>query len=294
MHKFLRAVGFSECTRKKEEDALLKRMEEDFTTCKSSESYDGEESTELNMVMAPGLGVKIRGRYNEEGDFVREYYYPYLLAETVATTAPCQVQRHTDKEAYSGMCEEYRLGISLIFYLQNGMEYEEYLRNMFEPFKINGVKLAALSNAGRILIPLKKTQEQIEMSKVSTEKRSSLMEAARQGDASAVESLTLEDINLYTNVSKRMAKEDVYSILDSYFMPFGMESDQYSLLGTIVDLNEVYNRWTNEKIYIFKLECNDMYFDVAINAKDLLGEPAVGRRFKGDIWLQGALEFEKI
>ena len=107
-----------------------------------------------------------------------------------------------------------------------------------------------------------------------------------------MESLTLEDINLYTNVSRRMANEDVYSILDSCFMPFGVECDQYSILGTILELRRETNRWTGEEIYVLKLECNDLYFDVAINEKDLLGEPAVGRRFKGDVWLQGTLEFE--
>jgi hypothetical protein len=28
-----------------------------------------------------------------------------------------------------------------------------------------------------------------------------------------------------------------------------------------------------------------------MNKKDLLGEPAVGRRFKGNIWLQGMIDF---
>ena len=39
------------------------------------------------------------------------------------------------------------------------------------------------------------------------------------------------------------------------------------------------------------LECNDMGFDICINAKDLLGEPEIGRRFKGSIWLQGHMNF---
>lgn len=39
------------------------------------------------------------------------------------------------------------------------------------------------------------------------------------------------------------------------------------------------------------LECNDMDLDICINEKDLLGEPDVGRRFKGVIWLQGNINF---
>ena len=36
---------------------------------------------------------------------------------------------------------------------------------------------------------------------------------------------------------------------------------------------------------------NDLNFQVCINKKDLMGEPAVGRRFKGSIWLQGYINY---
>ena len=39
------------------------------------------------------------------------------------------------------------------------------------------------------------------------------------------------------------------------------------------------------------LECNNMIVSMAINALSLLGEPKVGRRFKGQIWLQGTVKF---
>ncbi|MBR5473827.1 MAG: DUF3881 family protein [Lachnospiraceae bacterium] len=294
MHKYLRTVGFSTCTRKQDESALLKRVEEEFTICTSTESYDGEEVTELDVTLAPGIGLRARGRYDAKDQFEREYYYPYCIADEIGTTAQCQIQRHTDKETYSGMCEDYRLGISLIFFIQNGLEYEERKKNVFLSSKVVGVKLSALASVGRILIPLKKTQEQIEKAKVTMKNRTALLEAARQGDESAVESLTLEDMNLFANLAKRLKSEDVYSILDSYFMPYGMESDQYSLMGTIDAVEEVHNPWTNEKVFIFKVDCNDISLNVAINAKDLEGEPAVGRRFKGDIWLQGTLAFEEV
>ena len=51
------------------------------------------------------------------------------------------------------------------------------------------------------------------------------------------------------------------------------------------------NDYTGEDIYVMTLECNDIVFDLCINAKDVVGEPAEGRRFKGRIWLQGQVEF---
>ena len=45
----------------------------------------------------------------------------------------------------------------------------------------------------------------------------------------AIENLTLEDIDTYSMLSRRIANEDILSIVDSYFMPYGIESDQYSI-----------------------------------------------------------------
>ena len=43
-----------------------------------------------------------------------------------------------------------------------------------------------------------------------------------------------------------------------------------------------------------KIESHDLEFIVCINSKDLLGEPQPGRRFKGQIWMQGTLKLEDI
>jgi hypothetical protein len=72
-------------------------------------------------------------------------------------------------------------------------------------------------------------------------------------------------------------------------MPYGIESDHYSVLAEILEVEEVINSITNEKMYFMKVECNDIIFYITINQADLLGEPAVGRRFKGIIWMQGTV-----
>ncbi len=41
------------------------------------------------------------------------------------------------------------------------------------------------------------------------------------------------------------------------------------------------NILTGEELCQMTIECNDIQFDVCINKADLLGEPEVGRRFKG-------------
>ena len=86
-------------------------------------------------------------------------------------------------------------------------------------------------------------------------------------------------------------KEDILSIVDTYFMPYGIESDQYSIMGEILNYDTIENSVTSEKCYILTVDSNNLVFDVCINESDLLGEPAVGRRFKGNIWMQGQINY---
>ena len=74
-------------------------------------------------------------------------------------------------------------------------------------------------------------------------------------------------------------------------MPYGAECDQYSVLGEITDFSKVKNELTGEYVYLMNINCNELYFDLCINEKDIYGEPEVGRRFKGYIWLQGFINF---
>ena len=92
-------------------------------------------------------------------------------------------------------------------------------------------------------------------------------------------------------ISQRIVTDDIFSIVDSYFMPYGIECDQYSIMGEILDFMTFKNIITGEEICQLTLDCNVMQFDVCINKNDLLGEPKIGRRFKGIIWLQGQLHY---
>ena len=74
-------------------------------------------------------------------------------------------------------------------------------------------------------------------------------------------------------------------------MPYGVECDQYNILGEIVKVRRILNNISKEEVYILTLLVNDLTFDVAINIMDLLGEPVPGRRFKGIVWLQGSINY---
>ena len=117
------------------------------------------------------------------------------------------------------------------------------------------------------------------------------MNAARSGDQTAIETLTLDDMDIYSKVSKRLVSEDIFSIVDTYFMPYGVECDLYSIMGEILAVRERENTLTKEKLYQMKLDVNELQFDICVPAKEVMGEPEIGRRFKGTIWLQGYINF---
>ena len=138
---------------------------------------------------------------------------------------------------------------------------------------------------------MEKNVGQVKRDREITSNRNRLISAARNGDEDAMESLTMEDIDTYSMISRRIVQEDIFTIVDSYFMPYGIECDQYNVMGEITEFVQTTNSRTGERLYQLSLLCNDITFDVCINEKDLMGVPEVGRRFKGVIWLQGKINF---
>lgn len=291
MHKYLRAIGFSEIKTKKE----LRKLLNDVVT--GSDLYNNihteNESTivEYSKQFAGPCGITLRGEIEEENNLVLDFYYPVLRGSVVSTNEDLSVERHADKESFAAVCEDVRVGVSLIFYMTNGVEYMKRIAKKAYSSRNNLIKLSGLSIDGTILFPIKKDAKELMKVKQEKNERKQKMAAAKEGSEEAIESLTLEDLDTYSVISKRILKEDIFSLVDTYFMPYGIECDQYSVLAEIEEVNHYENYVTDEMIYVMTLNCNELKFDVCINSKDLLGEPEVGRRFKGNIWLQGNVEF---
>lgn len=286
MHKFLRAIGFSNL-KKKELEKIVSEIVEKPTMMTVAEDSEGNEFAELSREFGSLFGIAVRGTYQEDDTFEVDYYYPYYHGTKVTTRESIEVDKHAEKESYAGICDEVKIGVTLIFYLQNITDYLSAKKNRLPMNMQEGAVLSALSTEGKILLPINKTQRQTRNIQKNSTDRNHLIAAAREGDEDAIENLTLEDMDTYSMLSKRIMNEDVLSIVDTYFMPYGIESDQYSILAEIVDYSIVLNQYTNEKVYLLELLCNDLEFSLCINQKDLLGEPEIGRRFKGNIWMQG-------
>ena len=288
MHKFLRAVGFSNI-RKKDLEIILEEIVEHPEIMRITKDSEGNEFAELSRSFADGTGILVRGSYDENDVFQMKYYVPFSSFEEITTSEQIDIEKHAEKESYAGVCDEVRLGVTLIFYLQNVADFLSEYRTNIHTKNLYGAKLSALSVDGKIILPIQQRVLEKEIANKKQEKRQKLIAEAREGNEEAIEHLSMEELDTYSSISKRIRKEDVFSIVSTSFMPYGIESDQYSILGEIKDVEELENSISNEKLYAMEIDCNGLNFRVVINQNDLLGEPAVGRRFKGSIWMQGTV-----
>lgn len=291
MHNYLRSIGFKNITNKREIDSLIADIINKPDKKLITEDDCGNVFAELSREFGQFIGIAVRGEYIDENNFQLDYYYPYFIGSGVTTEERVEIEKRSDREAYAGVCDEMRIGVTLIFYLQNVVEYlKESRTKNSRRFPVN-TTMSALSTGGVVILPIYKNESQIKSSQKLSSNRSHLMEAAREGDEEAMESLTLKDIDTYSMISRRIMTEDIFSIVDTYFMPYGIESDQYSIMGEILDYYTLENHKTQEKCYVLTINSNQLVFDVCINQEDLLGEPAPGRRFKGTIWMQGQVNY---
>lgn len=292
MHRFLSAVGFKYVKNHKQLNSLFEKIVEEPDHFESISVEDDSDFVQVSREFAPGMGISVYGRLDEEYTFKPEFYVPYVKSNTISTDEECFFHEHADKESYAGSCDDYRINITLIFAVANFMELRGIVsRTGFIP-KNRSVSFAGLSTDGKVLFPIYKTEKEKEEAKVLAQKRVEMMKSIKNMSADMIEQVGREEMELLHEVGIQLRSSDLYSVVDTYFMPYGVECDQYALMGVIEDVQLVKNAFSGEEIYRLRILCNDMPFEIAIHKEDLWGIPEVGRRFKGSIWLTGNVEFE--
>ena len=291
MHQYLKAIGFDNINTRYDLKDLMEDVEAGFTHQTIVSYRPGEDFCELRREYGQCIGVSLCGELDDDDNFYPDYYFPYFEGSGISTYADIAIERKIEKEQYVGMCEDSKIGISLIFTLQNGIEYMRERQAGFTAGVTTSVTLSGLALSGMILLPVLKDESRLKSGQAASDNRKMLLNAARNGDQSAIETLTLDDIDIYSQVSRRLANEDVFSIVDTYFMPYGVECDLYSIMGEILAVRHRTNSATGVELYQMKLNVNEMQFDVCVPAEEVMGEPEIGRRFKGTIWLQGYINF---
>ncbi len=345
MHKYMTAIGFSRLSRRAL-DEMIHDVINHPDQKRIAQNSEGDSFVELSKEIAENMGIAVCGIYDENGEFLFEYYYPYLKGHERTEEDLIEIEKHSDKEAYAGISDDMHLGVTLVFYLQNVTEYLESIKdnkrntifrhvhenngiagkntwNHFwkgedlpnvedgqlknkkseiKQFEINqseknqaengfrnGAILAALSTEGKIILPIKDYAKIRKTAYRFNEKAKEVSDSGSEMEE-AMEKIGNLEMDTYEMISRRVEqREDILSIVSTTFIPDGIETDKYSILGEILEYKVITNTYSKEKIYWMKLNCNGLKFEVCINEKDLLGVPEEGRRFRGRIWMQGIL-----
>mgnify|MGYP003169792167 FL=1 len=285
MHSFLPAIGFTNIKNRQQLEPIYRQILSTPTSNQISTISSDTSLIQINKDFGDGFGISLIGEMSQDGALSIEYYFPYVKSNRINEDQNIYVEKFSDKSSYAGVSSDFSLGMSLIFFITNVADYVKSLWTNKPNKYFSKAYFSGLSTNGTIILDINKEFEQ--RNSFNNGKRNRLIEAAKKGDPDAIESLTLEDMDTYNLIGKRTRQEDVLTIVESSFMPVGIETDHYAVIGNITACNEKINSYTGESVYLLDIECNDLTFTVAINKNHLLGEPAPGRRFKGDIWLQG-------
>lgn len=116
MHQYLKAIGFENIQTRKDLKKLLKEVEENFTHQTIVSYRPGEDFCEFQKEFGQDVGITLCGELDDEEHFEAAYYFPYFEGSGVTTYAEIDVQRKIEKEQYVGLCEDSKIGISLIFH----------------------------------------------------------------------------------------------------------------------------------------------------------------------------------
>ena len=287
MHSYLKSIGFSKIQAQDEIENLIAKSIAESEICSEFRKDDGHLAVEFTKFTSANTGIKVIGEEDTKGNFHFSHYFPFCNSSTVTHEESVYVDKRLENEAYSGACEDSRLGISLIFYIQNCIDYlEKYKSERY--LEEAEICFSGLALDGKIILPNMQTVEKpLALSEAKTKK--TLLEEAKKGNPEAIQNLTMKDIDLYASVMQRIRKEDVLSVVRSSIIPTGSEADLYRVMGTITDMKHEFNTETGEGIWIFELDANGIMINVSINENDLTGRPQIGMRFRGSLWMQGSL-----
>ena len=327
MHKYLRAVGFSNFQKKSQIDDFFKENLKDENLISTYISQDMRLCGQYNIQVCQGAGVSVIGEQEKNQLALMDFYYPYLKGYDYTLIQECTIERHSDKDSYAGIIDDYRMGIALIFYLTNGNVYNSLIKN-FRPMdiKIDRIFLSALSIGGRIILPIDKKElsgnEFADKSKINEEyDEQDIDEYANEDDDSVddfideqpITTRLIGDMDDFSDgiggkalsigigiklprdpigeQEMRLKNEDLYSIVETSIVPYGIECDKYQIVAEIISVNRKENKFTGEILVEMRVDAMGLQFNLMINENDLEGEPLPGRRFRGVIWLLGEVEF---
>ena len=328
MHKYLRAIGFSQFDRdndKELEKFFNDNIKKDYLVSSYVNKNDRKYG-QYEIEVSPHIGISVVAEIDEYDNFKGiNFYFPYAVGSDYTTIQECTIEKHSDKESFAGVIDDYRLDIALIFYLTNCNNYNNiFLKENINSIKVERIFLSALSVEGKIILPVEKDgrkkadigfadgkdlmgyiEREHDVDGILPNIDDEDMEDGEIGDDNMPDfdpnDPMLFDPEVEIPVFGRYLpgsaedrihnNEDLFSIVETSIVPYGVECDKYNIVAEILSVDKHINKFTNETLIDMRVETMGIQFNIVINEKDLQGEPQPGRRFRGTIWLLGEVEF---
>ncbi|MCT4597281.1 MAG: DUF3881 family protein [Vallitalea sp.] len=289
MEQFLSAVGFKDIVDKEEVDNIIQNILTAPTEKYISNFGENTIKVEYCKWFGSKLGIIIRGELDENEEVKIHSIIPYKKGNNLMEIREVDIMDFEDKDDFYVYFEDRKTGTPITFCLQNAIDYLDIGEE--QNAYINHVSLVAMSIEGTIILPINKEEIDIMVEEEEEKWRASLLELAREGDEEAIQLLEIDADQNAEIFQMRFKNEDLLSILEGYFIPYGLEDEQYSLMGTIENFSLEVNSYTSEEVYILDILCLNFRLEVCINKKDLIGVPSKGMRFKGICKVYGQVEF---
>jgi len=287
---YIQALGFNAYDDKDKAEILVNDIVKNSTRKYISNYNKDHIKVEYYKEYGDNFGLLVRGILNDKEELSVYSLLPQSIGSRITDTHEVDVIKVDKKDVYNGYCEEGKSGTPISFYLQNVIDYLD-IEDKDEVY-IEGIRLVSYCIEGTVILPIEKDEEELLLDEEVDSFREELLEQARLGDEDALDMLEDEVMEASEILQERLKSEDILSILEGFFVPIDDTDDTYSILGEIYKVEKKKNNFTNEFIYLIYLKCMNLYLDVYISEKELVGVPTVGMRFKGTAWVHGLIEFQ--
>lgn len=294
MNELFPSIGFSNVKTKKDERKLCDWVLERPDRFRVVNHPDGRYIGVAEREIGGQAMLVVVGETDDNGEIQPDYCFPYIqTAQSVNDASKMQIPIDYEplsyRDGFSGICDGFPTGGSLVFQVKNIADaYVEEVKTGGEPGAFSDAVISMLVSDATVILPLPvgKKEKVIGAGGIAD----MFLEKGKLPTPEELTQIAEKEAKRYERAFKRAQNEDILSVVESFFMPYGVEADRYYFMGTIEARGLFMNVLTGEKFYRMVVQANEVRFTMAVNELDLLGVPEVGYRIKGHGVLLGELK----
>ena len=290
MIRLFSAIGMSQYTSRKAFDAFLTKLLQEEPVDKTKFSGQrymvrGQHHVELYHDMGP-FQLIVRGQMT--GTYIRAFaVMPAIKEKRGYRLIDCELAESEEDMIYLMGQEQSSLEPICLCLSE---VYRFYQSPMLRRRRTLDVSCYGLSVEGKVLLGIERSEEDEQLIREDEQWRRQHLERMMKGDAQAAEEIRESEARAEEEIEERLQQEDVYSIFDTFLYPADGADHFYTMLGDIEHVEKLMNSETEEWVYYLELNVMGQTLRIAINPRDLVGEPRPGRRFMWRAFFQWRLD----